>query len=503
MNLKFTGGERLKFSLKGTSTSLKLQRTIYLYLAAMSENVLLYQHPNTSCIESFSIKNLFGSKDIFIPFDQESLILIAENGSGKTTILNILYYLMSSNFSKLKSLEFESAILKFKNKEQGCVEIKKSDLENNSLLDGVEERVEEVIAGYFPTYNIERTLIKELRIIFERRMPSSAMQQQLRRCFKNHSMHLSDSVVERITDQLIYQRMFFKRANKNNFAEMRKIIDVNLKEQILYFPTYRRIEEELINLGYSEGSFDYLEKSDEKLIQFGMDDVAKRFNRVKVDIKNSIVDSFSKFSGEMLTQLVEGIAITSEMKESIKPDVLKIVLGRVGDKNISTSDKQRIESLVTTGELFGEKYDQLIYFLSKLINVYEQQQDKDESIKKFVEVCNRYLNNKQIVYNETTVDISITETKTGNPIRITNLSSGEKQIISIFSKMYLDYSTDFILLFDEPELSLSIEWQKMLLPDILNSRKCKFLLAVTHSPFIFDNELDPNARDLDNFVVET
>ena len=32
--------------------------------------------------------------------------------------------------------------------------------------------------------------------------------------------------------------------------------------------------------------------------------------------------------------------------------------------------------------------------------------------------------------------------------------------------------------------------QKLLLPDIMNSKKCKFLLAVTHSPFIFDNELE-------------
>lgn len=57
-------------------------------------------------------------------------------------------------------------------------------------------------------------------------------------------------------------------------------------------------------------------------------------------------------------------------------------------------------------------------------------------------------------------------------------------------------------MFDEPELSLSIEWQKMLLPDIIDSGKCKFLLAVTHSPFIFDNDLDLNAYDLDTFVTE-
>lgn len=44
-------------------------------------------------------------------------------------------------------------------------------------------------------------------------------------------------------------------------------------------------------------------------------------------------------------------------------------------------------------------------------------------------------------------------------------------------------------------------WQKQLLPDIINSKKCDFLLAVTHSPFIFDNELDKYAVGLNEYVT--
>ena len=57
-----------------------------------------------------------------------------------------------------------------------------------------------------------------------------------------------------------------------------------------------------------------------------------------------------------------------------------------------------------------------------------------------------------------------------------------------------------MILFDEPELSLSMLWQKQLLPDILHSNKCSFLMAVTHSPFIFDNELDQYAVGLREYV---
>jgi len=47
---------------------------------------------------------------------------------------------------------------------------------------------------------------------------------------------------------------------------------------------------------------------------------------------------------------------------------------------------------------------------------------------------------------------------------------------------------------------LSIFWQKKLLPDILNSGKCTFMLAVTHSPFIYDNDLQNYAYGLTDYI---
>jgi hypothetical protein len=44
---------------------------------------------------------------------------------------------------------------------------------------------------------------------------------------------------------------------------------------------------------------------------------------------------------------------------------------------------------------------------------------------------------------------------------------------------------------------------KQLLPDIIHSNKCAFLLSVTHSPFIFDNELDKYAIGMDTYISES
>ncbi|MEZ8652051.1 AAA family ATPase [Vibrio splendidus] len=140
--------------------------------------------------------------------------------------------------------------------------------------------------------------------------------------------------------------------------------------------------------------------------------------------------------------------------------------------------------------------------MSNLVKVYEQQKENDQAIQEFTSVCNEYLVDKKVIYNESNVTISITRIKNNKPVEWDDLSSGEKQIVSLFARLYLDKSENLAIFFDEPELSLSIEWQQKLLPHIISSGKCKFLFCTTHSPFIFENELDQSASDLALYVEE-
>ncbi|WP_374701178.1 hypothetical protein [Agrobacterium tumefaciens] len=41
-----------------------------------------------------------------------------------------------------------------------------------------------------------------------------------------------------------------------------------------------------------------------------------------------------------------------------------------------------------------------------------------------------------------------------------------------------------------------MEWQKQILIDVINAPLCQQVIAITHSPFVFDNALDPFARSL-------
>ena len=76
-----------------------------------------------SFIQNFSIKSLFGYKDVSIDFDENVKIVIAENGAGKTTILSCLYYLLNGDYESLLKIKFASISIKFESrKETFCFE---------------------------------------------------------------------------------------------------------------------------------------------------------------------------------------------------------------------------------------------------------------------------------------------------------------------------------------------------------------------------------------------
>ena len=265
----------------------------------------------------------------------------------------------------------------------------------------------------------------------------------------------------------------------------------------MYLPTYRRVEEDIRS--FYTGSEEV--RLDKFSINFGMTDVKKSIDQITNEILTSSSVWFSKINGEMLAQLVNGFVITEEMKTSIsQPKAVEIVLERIGS-NISIDHKEQILELVKSGNIFVG-HDPLLYFVSNLLKVYEQQQENDRAIQSFTKVSNKYLRDKEVIYDESNVTIKIVRKKNKNVVDIDTLSSGEKQIISLFTMLYLEKKNDVAIFFDEPELSLSIEWQKTLLPDILDSGKCKFLFATTHSPFIFENELEAFTVDLAEYIKE-
>lgn len=438
-------------------------------------------------INRFKINQLYGTVNVDIPFNSSGInVFIGENGLGKTTVLNILYYLLTKNYRKLSQFEFGSVELYFGNNDYIKIEFK--DLQN---------------AFIFETEgNIPRHLVRDIIDDFgENDLATLYTFMQSKEFSKESLLHhpviRKNKFAKRYPSGVLFNvinTLFNEDLSKILLMQGKKIENALKDLRILYFPTYRRIEEDLKNLNLEideEGK----RNQTEKLIQFGMDDVKRRFRLVQDEIQKLSSNGLSKISSEILSQLIKGTPEISNYDYlSTNLDNIKIILSRVGSA-LTNEDKNRILDKLTTSSIQTEDRF-LIYFIQKLIEIYEKQKFLDEKIKKFVIVCNKYLSssNKELIYNESEVEFYINSSfySQSKPLSdfLNKLSSGEKQIISLFSKIYLSYEDEnYIILFDEPELSLSVFWQEILLPDIIDSGRCKTLIAVTHSPFIYDNSL--------------
>lgn len=80
------------------------------------------------------------------------------------------------------------------------------------------------------------------------------------------------------------------------------------------------------------------------------------------------------------------------------------------------------------------------------------------------------------------------------------LSAGEKQMLSFIC--YNTFTKDSVIFIDEPELSLHPDWQRTLVPILLEQSKSNQFFMATHSPFIYakypDKEIQMSEDKGDN-----
>lgn len=450
-------------------------------------------------IQEFEIIGLFGYKDVCITFNHSILIVIGENGFGKTSILNALNFLITHSYKRLLEIKFNAIRLTIDDKEffyeRNLIEqyssyVDRKDNEEHSIIDFVRRNIDKKVFSTAVEL-IEAGKRKEF-----------------------FSFINNDDFLKTIPGNLLFQELFtWNEQTKtfSNFRAMENLID-SYDYTVLFYPTYRRVEvdyQSLFPLGERRRLMHFEEERnnehEDMSIRFGMKDVARRIETITDIIRKSSLEGFANVSGDVIHQMLD---MNSGAKHDLNctEDELRIVLDRTGNK-LNESDKSVILNQFKKHDkaLFGNDF--LLFYLQQLLMIYRSQEKYDSAINKYCDVCNKYLSDKKFVYDASNVTLAIYRCIDGKPIissdnkvQLNQLSSGEKQIVSIFSQIYLEQNKKYVVLFDEPELSLSIYWQENLLPDIIASGNCMFLMAVTHSPFIFGDKLKQYTIGMHEFI---
>lgn len=463
----------------------------------------------------FSIEGLHGNRNFNIPIVDNRLILVGENGMGKSTVANFIFFCLTQLWDRMVTYDFAAVNFTINSQD---IALTKRDIILLSGFDPSSERLRHLRA------DVPSRLLQEVRRIVQENDPFRLLDDTrlVEQLANQHSIPPS------ILLDYLFNMVSITSEEKPKSEKLRHIIkklNSAVTEQILYLPTYRRIEKELKfifprldiedmrhrsrMLSRRKGEASYLE-----LVEFGMQDVEQLIKEKMLSLKEELRRDLNNLTGNYLREVIQGayVHVKTTALRDLEPQTINDVFNRVGESLLSENEKESLREIlgkIDQGEKLKDKNKVVAHFLTRLIELHKRQQDNEKSVQEFVRVCNAYLKGKELAFDNSKFEIHVTQTVTSQTenankpqdLEMISLSSGEKQIISLFSHVYLSGKRGYFVVIDEPELSLSVPWQRRFLPDILNSGKCSGLIAVTHSPFIFENELDRYAHSLDEYMV--
>lgn len=457
-------------------------------------------------ITRFEIKGLRGKYDVAIDIADNRFVLVGVNGIGKSTVLNIFYYLVSQQWEKLDSHSFTEISLEVNGQRASFT---KKALKARSAR--------ALFGRIFPPSTARKLVDLRFTPLFNALIgDQDSFEQNTAKLAE--VLQVSPVGLHRIRAELLETESSLNAYldSDESFRESSDIIRKNITQRIIYLPTYRRVEKDLKAIipdleervrAYKEtSSFARSEKKKHvELVEFGMEDVQKIIDSTMFDLNIAARKEFNDLAGEYLREVVrgEGDKFDHTLINSLGADEITSIINRVEEHTLNENDKilltNAINTIKTSPENLTHQQKYIAHFFSKLVSIVRSLEGRESPVTKFKDLCNNYLFGKSVEYNNKSYHLSV-KLDDNQTVDLKDLSSGEKQIVSLFCHLHLATKEKCIVIIDEPELSLSIDWQLTFLPDIIASEHCSFLASVTHSPFITDNELDPYTADLFNLM---
>ena len=402
-------------------------------------------------ITGISIQGLFHLYNYDIPFSDCShvSIITGPNGYGKTTILTMLSNLASSQLYYFYMLPFESIAVAFSDGSEIIVTqqqrmLEAADGDDSRMTHNTEVRFSWMVNGTESAF----FLLNEKLIRDAYRKVVMRMSSELRGNTDLRSKEFANSILNnahfyQLIARGLHQEQFLLRLNSLNFR---------------FIPANRIYK--------TEEDHD----EDETPLKKASNDLKDILKRVQYEYYYASQQSDSELMETLLrseTALSENEYV--ERAQRIIDFTTRLSeFGFLGKTKIQPYDKKNAR-ILSTYIIELEKKLQVFYPVMKKLSLFSDLLNG----KNFAD--------KKILFSP---DYGIRAwSKTETPIDLDDLSSGEKNEIMLLYKIIFKVSDNSILLLDEPENSLHVVWQRMLIEDILRiaPEKNMQVIIATHS----------------------
>lgn len=374
-------------------------------------------------IKKIEIKGLYGYLNKEIEFFDDENYLVGINGSGKSSIIKIISSFFTKDQEYFERLEFESI----------CITTKENEylIRKNLKLDIFEPDADES----------------------DRIMPLALWNK-----LENEK----------------YQKLYIERERK--YIELDDELSPEEKQK-----EAQEAEEKIKNKNYNIPKF----------IEHRFMEEIKCFS---INAKTPNLD-MKIFENYLKKDIGENTDIIDKILTEVNPvRDIKSVLNEIGRKNLQycmgLNEVEKLEKKIENEEN-EEKQNELEKSKVEILNKMKSNLMTPKRIKSYLENLNSYLkdSHKKMMFEElegyfklSALSSEMKEVKIFE--NYSSLSSGERNLISLITKVYFKVEEDSVLLIDEPEESLHIAWQQKIIATIKEAVKGKRIqiIIATHSP---------------------
>ncbi|WP_313471294.1 AAA family ATPase [Atlantibacter hermannii] len=423
-------------------------------------------------VSKIELSKIHNRYNLSVDFFNDLNVIHGKNGAGKSTLIHVIANIVNGDFIRFAFLTFEEIKATYSDGLE--IEIRRDKVEDLSYISVA------LSNGKSIRFAVEEAMAAVREIESDRHMRDRDVKSMLvmdinRFVKENELQKVSASYFPAFRTMLEawssssdvgYERRALRPSFYNRKASVfaRELFGHFLPS--INYPSPMEIEERL--------------REEIRRAQLGIAAYESRtFSESFVKVFSALFDNSpveGEITGELLKE-IEGLAIAqdSSIKNDYYAEYSKVY--------------EEIRSLINRnlkGKVENSVSGALVVYRDALRDRQDYQEKAFSEIDNYMSSVNSFLEDKEMAYD---FDLRRKYPKVGlkfpdgswSPIRV--LSSGERQLLTMLyaaSKM----GDDAIVLIDEPEISLHIDWQEDLLKRMLSQLSGRQIIVCTHSPSI-------------------